>query len=105
MWSYHTVAAVVLAHSLMLSLPEVDANKTVITGINWSGYLTCLAASLDSRFKAAAPVYGCGFYSDCVFQADLKKMKSSDSIKWLKSFDPSLYLPYTHPKFLYANVN
>ncbi|MFZ4581475.1 MAG: alpha/beta hydrolase family protein [Paludibacter sp.] len=105
MWSYHAVADVILAHSLMLSFPEVDANKTVITGISWGGYLTCLAASLDNRFKAAAPVYGCGFYSDCVFQDDLKKMKSSDSLKWLKSFDPSEYLPFAKPKFLFINGN
>jgi dienelactone hydrolase len=105
MWSYHAVADVILAHSLLLSFPEVDADKTVITGISWGGYLTCLAASLDNRFKAAAPVYGCGFYSDCVFKNDLAKMKSSDSIKWLKSFDPSVYLPFAQPKFLFINGN
>ena len=42
MWSYHAVADVILAHSLLLSFPEVDAKKTVITGISWGGYLTCL---------------------------------------------------------------
>ena len=105
MWSYQAVADVILAHSLMLSFPEVDANKTVISGISWGGYLTCLAASFDNRFKAAAPIYGCGFYSDCVFQTDLIKMKSSDSLKWLKSFDPSVYLPFAQPKFLFVNGN
>lgn len=105
MWSYHAVADVILAHSLLLTFPEVDANKTAITGISWGGYLTCLAASLDNRFKAAAPVYGCGFYSDCVFQSDLKKMKSTDSLKWLKNFDPSVYLPFAQPKFLFINGN
>ena len=105
MWSYHAVANVILAHSLLLSFPDVDVNKTVVTGISWGGYLTCLAASLDNRFKAAAPVYGCGFYSDCVFLGDLKKMKSSDSLKWMKSFDPSIYLPYAQPEFLFINGN
>ncbi len=105
MWSYHAVADVILAHSLMLSFPEVDTNKTVITGISWGGYLTCLAASLDNRFKAAAPVYGCGFYSDCVFQNDLAKLNPSDSLKWLKYFDPSSYLPYAKPRFLFINGN
>lgn len=105
MWSYHAVADVILAHSLLLSLPEVEAEKTVITGISWGGYLTCLAASLDNRFKAAAPVYGCGFYSDCVFRSDLTKMSSSDSIKWLKNFDPSSYLTFANQPFLFINGN
>ncbi|MFZ4456877.1 MAG: alpha/beta hydrolase family protein [Bacteroidales bacterium] len=105
MWSYHAVADVILAHSLLLSFPVVNADKTVITGISWGGYLTCLAASLDNRFKAAAPVYGCGFYSDCVFQSDLAKMNPSDSLKWLKNFDPSSYLPYAKPRFLFINGN
>ena len=105
MWSYHAVADVILAHSLLMSFPEVNPDKTVITGISWGGYLTCLAASLDNRFKAAAPVYGCGFYSDCVFRSDLAKMISNDSLKWLKFFDPSSYLGYAKPPFLFINGN
>ena len=43
-----------------------------MTGISWGGYLTCLVASLDSRFIAAAPVYGCGFYDESdVFKQNL----------------------------------
>ncbi len=44
-WPYHAVADVVLAHSLLRSLPQVDAEKIGLTGISWGGYLTCL----DSR--------------------------------------------------------
>ena len=29
--------------------------------ISWGGYLTCIVAGLDNRFKAAVPVYGYGF--------------------------------------------
>ena len=105
MWSYHAVANVILAHSLLLSFPEVDDQKTAITGISWGGYLTCLAASLDNRFKAAAPVYGCGFFSDCVFWSDLAKMNQTDSLKWLKYFDPSSYLPFAKQPFLFINGN
>ena len=102
---FRSVANVILAHSLLLSFPEVNADKTVITGISWGGYLTCLAASLDNRFKAASPVYGCGFYSDCVFRSDLAKMTPTDSLKWLKYFDPSTYLAYAKPPFLFINGN
>jgi dienelactone hydrolase len=60
-WPYHAVASVMRAHTLLRSFPEVDAESTAVTGISWGGYTTCLVASLDDRFKAAVPVYGCGF--------------------------------------------
>src|SRR5262249_5262137 len=61
MWSYHAVAAVIRGHSLLRSLPNVDAEHIGITGISWGGYLTCIVAGVDDRFKVAIPVYGCGF--------------------------------------------
>src|SRR5690606_22637899 len=60
-WPYHAVAAVMRAHTLLRTLPGVDPERTAVTGISWGGYTTCLVASLDDRFKAAVPVYGCGF--------------------------------------------
>jgi alpha-beta hydrolase superfamily lysophospholipase len=51
MWTYHAVAAIVRGHSLLRSLPEVDPDRTGITGISWGGYLTCLVAGIDARFK------------------------------------------------------
>ena len=60
-WPYHALASVMRAHSLLRSFPDVDAERTAVTGISWGGYTTCLVASVDDRFKAAVPVYGCGF--------------------------------------------
>jgi dienelactone hydrolase len=60
-WPYHAVSNVILAHSLLRSLPEVDRERIALTGISWGGYTTDLVASVDARFKAAVPVYGCGF--------------------------------------------
>src|SRR4030042_3877721 len=51
-WTYHAVANVILAHSLIRSFKEVDAKRTAITGISWGGYLTCIVGGLDQRFKA-----------------------------------------------------
>ena len=70
-WSYHAVAAAIRGHSLIRSFPEVDAQRTAVTGISWGGYLTCIVAGLDSRFKAAVPVYGCGFSPIC---AELRRL-------------------------------
>jgi dienelactone hydrolase len=63
-WAYHAVAAVVLGHSLIRSFPEVDASRIGVTGISWGGYLTCIVAGVDDRFRFAAPVYGCGFLGE-----------------------------------------
>ena len=106
MWPYHAVADVILAHSLLLSMPEVDTSKTCITGISWGGYLTCIVASLDSRFKAAAPVYGCGYYDETdVFGEFLHNLTPGDRKKWIKNFDPSNYLSFAPERFLFINGN
>ena len=63
-WAWHAVSAVALAHSLIRSYPEVDAERIGVTGISWGGYLTSIVAGVDSRFQCAIPVYGCGFLGD-----------------------------------------
>lgn len=60
-WYYHAVAQSILAHSLIRSFPEVNANKIGLTGISWGGTLTSTIMGLDPRFQFAIPVYGCGF--------------------------------------------
>lgn len=103
-WTYHAVAAVIRAHSLLRSLPEVDPSRTGITGISWGGYLTCIVAGLDSRFKAAVPVYGCGFLSEDKIWSDLMvKLSPADKTLWIDSYDPSRYLPGCRTPILFVN--
>lgn len=92
-WTYHAVADVILAHSLIRSFPEVDEARVGLTGISWGGYLTCLAASLDHRFAFAASVYGCGFLQDdgLWFEAT-KNLSSSDAQTWSEQWDPAQHL-------------
>ena len=93
-WTCHAIADVLLAHSLIRSMPGVDPARTGITGISWGGYLTCIAAGVDKRFLCAAPVYGCGFLGDnSVWSDALAKMPPETSAKWLGLWDPSVYLP------------
>jgi dienelactone hydrolase/lysophospholipase L1-like esterase len=105
MWTYHAVADVVLAHSLLRSLPEVDAEKTALTGISWGGYLTCITAGVDSRFKAAVPVYGCGFLHDnSVWSAtDLAGMEQNARRLWVKLFDPGQHVGRVNYPILFFN--
>jgi len=48
-WQYHALADILLAHSLIRSLPDVDPDRVGLTGISWGGYLTCLTVGVDSR--------------------------------------------------------
>ena len=93
-WSYHAVADVILAHSLLRSLPGVDPARIGLTGISWGGYLTCIAAGVDPRFKFAVPVYGCGFLGeDSAWVEPLGNLPKEKAEKWLSLWDPSVYLP------------
>jgi dienelactone hydrolase len=102
-WTYHAVADAILAHSLIRSLPEVDPNKTGVTGISWGGYLTCIIAGIDTRFKLAVPVYGCGFYRDTVFGKDLENLGPELADKWMSWWDPSVYLENATLPILWVN--
>jgi dienelactone hydrolase len=102
-WTFHAVADAILAHSLIRSLPEVDPARTGVTGISWGGYLTCIVAGVDSRFKFAVPVYGCGFYRDTVFAANLEKLSPDHAARWMEWWDPSVYLANAEMPFLWVN--
>ncbi len=92
-WSYHAVANVIRAHSLIRSLPEIDKTRTALTGISWGGYLTSIVCGLDNRFSAAVPVYGCGFLHDnSVWLPQFAKMAPEQKSKWVTLYDPSQYL-------------
>ena len=92
-WAYHAVADVVLAHSLLRSLPGVDPQRIGLTGISWGGYLTCIVAGVDARFRFAVPVYGCGFLGDnSVWLPEFQKMGPARSARWLGRWDPSVWL-------------
>ncbi len=93
-WSYHAVAAAIRAHSLIRSFQGIDANRTAVTGISWGGYLTCIVAGVDHRFKAAVPVYGCGYLQDnSVWLDRFSAMTAEQRQRWNQLWDPSQYLP------------
>lgn len=91
-WTYHAAASIILANSLLRSQPGVDARRIGLTGISWGGYLACIAAGVDARFRFAVPVYGCGFYRDTVFRNELDKLDDVEAARWLAWWDPSTYL-------------
>jgi dienelactone hydrolase len=92
-WTFHAVADIILAHSLLRGYAEVDPQRIGITGISWGGYLTCITAGVDQRFRFAVPVYGCGYLGDnSVWLPVFDKMTPERRANWLASWDPSAYL-------------
>lgn len=108
-WTYHSVARVIRAHSLLASQPRVDAARTGITGISWGGYLTCIVAGLDGRFGCAVPVYGCGFLQESSAEGWMEifdAMAPQDRRTWHDLCDPSVYLPgATMPMLFVCGTN
>lgn len=103
-WTYHAVADVILAHSLIRSFPEVDPDRTAITGISWGGYLTCIVSGLDNRFKASVPVYGCGFLADnSCWLHQFETMTPENKAKWVQLWDPSMYVGSATMPMLFVN--
>jgi PhoPQ-activated pathogenicity-related protein len=92
------------AHSLLRSFSEVDADRTAVTGISWGGYTTCLVASVDDRFRAAVPVYGCGF----LFDGESVQKPAIDKLgdrreEWINAYDPSSLLVRCRVPILFVN--
>lgn len=103
-WPYHAAANAMRAHTLIRSFAEVDADRTAVTGISWGGYTTCLTASLDDRFKAAVPVYGCGF----LHQGESVQKPSIDKLgerreAWVAAYDPGSHLSKCTVPTLWVN--
>ncbi|MGJ8643778.1 MAG: alpha/beta hydrolase family protein [Luteolibacter sp.] len=88
-WMYHAVSDVMLANSLLRSLPEVDADRIGMTGISWGGVLSSLISGVDDRFKCAMPVFGAGFLYDS--KGHFKDMggKTPEMIEMKKFWDPA----------------
>jgi dienelactone hydrolase len=102
-WYYHAVSQVILAHSLIRSFPEVNADKIGVTGISWGGTLTSTVIGVDNRFAFAIPVYGCGFLpnSDGNQGESIKPGKHTEIVS--KYYDGSAYFDNVTIPTLWVN--
>lgn len=103
-WPYHAVSNVIRAHSLIRQLPGINPERTAVTGISWGGYTTCIVASVDARFKAAVPVYGCGF----LYEGESVQKPAIDQLgdlreEWVRRYDPSRHLVRCQIPMLFVN--
>jgi len=103
-WPYHAVANVMLAHSLLRTLPEINAEKTAALGISWGGFITCIVSAVDPRFTATATVYGCGFIHENSFWLNsFAKLTPEQRQQWVSLWDPSQYLDAVTVPMLFLN--
>lgn len=103
-WYYHAVADIILANSLLRSLPEVDAGQVGLTGISWGGILSCTVAGVDERFKFVIPVYGCGFMNEApVFEQRWKQLGPELTQRWHTLWDGASYLANAKMPMLWVN--
>ncbi len=103
-WTYHAVANILRAVSLLQNQAEVDPERIGMTGISWGGYLTSLASGLDPRLKVTVPVYGCGFlHQNSTWLKDFKTLGPELAGQWVKNFDPSSYLHQANMPMLFVN--
>ncbi|NOX99186.1 MAG: prolyl oligopeptidase family serine peptidase [Verrucomicrobia bacterium] len=103
-WTYHAVANILRAVSLLQNQPEVDPEKIGMTGISWGGYLTSLASGLDPRLKVTVPVYGCGFlHENSTWLKGFEALGPKLAAQWVKNFDPSSYLQQAQMPMLFVN--
>ncbi|MEO8350576.1 MAG: PhoPQ-activated protein PqaA family protein, partial [Chthoniobacteraceae bacterium] len=67
--------------------------------------LTCIIAGVDDRFKAAVPVYGCGFHHEnSAWKSNqLDRMTPEARAQWVKLWDPSSYLADVRCPILFLN--
>ncbi|WP_170126293.1 alpha/beta hydrolase family protein [Arenibacter echinorum] len=103
-WFYHAVSDVMLATSLLISFPEVDANSIGISGISWGGILTNVITGIDDRYAFAIPVYGCGFLQETPHYSSLLTLLSKEQRQfYLQNWEPSLYIPLQEQPTLFVN--
>lgn len=51
------VANLILAHSLLRSLPQVNPEKTAYVGLSWGSWYGAMVAAVDPRFKGMVEIY------------------------------------------------
>ncbi|MCQ6562140.1 alpha/beta hydrolase family protein [Paenibacillus mendelii] len=103
MWSYHAVAAVIRAISLLSSQPEVDGSRIGLMGISWGGYLSEIVSGLDSRPAFAMTAYAAGYYRQGSCWMDiLSTLDESQQKLWDQTFDIVPYIGQSTMPMLWA---
>jgi dienelactone hydrolase len=106
-WCYHAVGAVIRAATFLGSQPEVDPARVGLVGVSWGGFLACIAAGIDTRFRFLVSVYASGFLGRASgFPGELAGVSDAKAALWEKLWDPTPSLRrITCPVLWLANPN
>ncbi|WP_165226417.1 alpha/beta hydrolase family protein [Aquisphaera insulae] len=102
---YHWTLVARRGLTVLESRPGVDGEKLGVFGISVGGTLTWSIAALDSRVKAAAPIYGCGweFYP---YPPDESAPVTDDLKLWRRLIAPEAHAASIRcPVFLLSATN
>jgi hypothetical protein len=104
-WMYHAAADVILAHSLLRDIPQVDPERIGITGISWGGIVTSLVAGIDKRLAFAIPVYGCGFLYELnnLWGRRFAEMEEATFAAVIRQTEPSAFFSEVKIPMLWVN--
>ncbi len=102
-WPHAAVARAILGVSLLSSLPEVDPTKIGVAGIEWGASFACILAAIEPRVKVAAAVYGGAYLHEHVAKEPLAALEKQQRELWIKTFDPSSYLPRVKLPMIFVN--
>jgi dienelactone hydrolase len=100
-WMYHASADTLLAHALLASLPEVNADQVGVMGISWGGVIVATVMGLSDSLAFAIPVYGAGhkydipnYFGDALEGNELYR-EVWDPINWVERAQaPALWLTW-----------
>ena len=103
MWTYHSISAILRAHSILASYNRIEPSKIAATGISWGGYLTCILSGVDDKLCCAVPVYGCGFlHENSAWVPRFNIMPAENKERWISLFDPSKHINRATCPLLFA---
>ncbi|WNJ19837.1 prolyl oligopeptidase family serine peptidase [Pontibacter sp. G13] len=95
-WPYMATGMAMMAHSWMLSHPEVDADRTAWMGVSWGGYLGLLVSGFDQRFRVGASAYGAGgLMESSMWSSGFSKMNEAARSAWNAHYEPITRLAST----------
>ncbi|MFI3331661.1 MAG: acetylxylan esterase [Rikenellaceae bacterium] len=103
--AYSAICDAVSANSLLRSFDEIDKTRIGVTGVSWGGVFTSMVCGIDTRFAAAAPVYGCGYIYEVGSMISYIQPYDYSLYRWSNWYDAAVHIPKADIPILFANGN